>query len=76
MSRKNQKTITPLAVRLLQERRYTVLSAQDVADGKKHLTPDEATQLDRYARWHFNTSFEKMVQECLEMNDAHPRPEK
>lgn len=76
MSRKSPKTTTPIAVRLLQERRYTVLLAQDVAEGKKHPTPDEAMQLDRYARWHFNTTFEKMVQECLEMNDAHRCPEK
>jgi hypothetical protein len=71
MSKKVQELdFTSLEIRELQERRYTILMAQEVADHKRQISPREAAQLDRYARWHFNSTFDLMVRECREMNDA------
>lgn len=66
MVKKSQ--VTSLEIRDLQERRYTIITAQEVAEGKRQPSDVELAQLDRYARWHFNSTFTKMVQECLEMN--------
>lgn len=63
---------TPLEIRLRQERLYTILTAQEVADGKRQVSAIEKRDLDRYARWHFRLpGFDYMVQECLEMSPGY-----
>lgn len=64
--------VTPIGIRCRQERRYTVYSAQEVADLRKFPSQEELLQLNRYARWHFGLTFDKMVRQCQEMQNVEP----
>jgi len=55
--------MTPLEIRQRQEKLYTLHLAERVAKGEILLSPAEKATLNRYARWHMETTFEALVAE-------------